>query len=103
MTVTHAGAPVVLHAQPAEAVTATVVDPAAAEGLKLVGLIAYVHVVAVGAACVTVTVWPAAVNVAVRAAPVFGLTVSVTVPLPAPLAGLIEIHAGAPLTFHEHP
>ncbi len=40
VTVIHAGAPLVVHAHPAAVVTATAVEPPAAVGLTLVGLIA---------------------------------------------------------------
>jgi hypothetical protein len=40
VTVIHAGAPLVVHAHPAVVVTATVVEPPAAVGLSLVGLMA---------------------------------------------------------------
>jgi hypothetical protein len=40
----------------------------------------------------TVYVWPAIVRVAVRAAPVFAATVTVTVPEPVPLVGLTDAH-----------
>ena len=38
VTVIHAGAPLVVHVHPASVVTATVLDPPAAVGLRLVGL-----------------------------------------------------------------
>jgi len=38
VTVIHDGAPAVVHAHPAVVVTATVLDPPAAVGLRLVGL-----------------------------------------------------------------
>jgi len=43
VTVIHAGAPVVVQVHAAVVVTATVVDPPAALGLKLVGLMLYEH------------------------------------------------------------
>src|SRR4051794_38969444 len=44
------------------------------------------------AACVIVSVWPAIVAVPVRAAPVFGATVTATLPLPVPAARSSVIH-----------
>ena len=45
------------------------------------------------AAWLTVYVWPPAVTVAVRAAPVLAATVTTTVPVPVPLAGATVAHA----------
>ena len=54
VTVIHDGAPVVVHVHAAVVVTPTAMDSPAAVGLKLVGLMLYVH----GAACVTVNDCP---------------------------------------------
>lgn len=52
----------------------------------------------------TVTVWFATVNVAVRAAPVFAATVNVTVPFAVPLdPDAIEIHATVLAAVHGQP
>ena len=98
VTVIHDGAPFVVQAHPAVAVTAMVVELPATVGLKLVGLMLYVH----AAACVTVNDWPAIVSVAVRVAPVLAATATVTDPLPLPLPPVTVIHAGAPLVVHVH-
>jgi hypothetical protein len=96
------GAPLVLHAQSLDVVTATVVDPPAAVTLKLVGAIEYAQA-EFATACVTVTVWPATVSVALRAAPVFAPMLSVTVPLPPlPPVPVMAIHDGTPLMLQEH-
>jgi hypothetical protein len=103
VTTIHCGAPLVLHAQALDAVTATVVDPPAAVGLKLVEPIEYAHG-ELAAACVTVTALPATVSVAIRSEPVFALTLSVTIPLPPlPPVPVMAIQDGTPLMFHEHP
>ena len=99
VTVIHDGAPVVVHVHPAAVVTATAVDPPDPLGLKVVGLMLYVH----GAACVTVNDCPAIVSVAVRAAPVFAATTTVTDPFPLPLPPVTVIHDGAPVVVHVHP
>ena len=47
-------------------------------------------------ACVTVTVWPATVNVALRdEAAVFAVAVALTVPSPDPLAPLVTVSQDA--------
>jgi hypothetical protein len=101
--VIQAGAPVVFQEHPVDVVTATVVGPPVAGGLKLVGLIEYVH----GDAWVTVTVCPPIVSVAVRVAavgPVFAPAVTVIVPGPLPLVGVAESHVdGTPLTLQAQP
>ena len=71
-----------VHAQDAEVVTATVPEPPAPGTSALVGDSEYAQ----PPACVTVKVWPAAVIVAVRAAPVLATAAKRTVPLPVPLA-----------------
>lgn len=56
-----------------------------------------------GAACETVNVFPAAVIVPVRAAPVFAATLNATVPLPVPDAPLeIVIHPAFDAAVHAH-
>jgi hypothetical protein len=56
-------------------------------------------------ACVTVTVWPAIVTVALRdEAAVFAVAVTPTVPFPDPLAPLVGVsHAALLVAVHVHP
>ena len=54
------------------------------------------------AAWVTTNDWPAIVSVAVREAPVFAWTASVTDPLPVPLPPVTVIHVGAPVVVQLH-
>jgi len=86
VTVIHAAALLTaVHAHPLALVT--VIEPVvpAAGADRLAGEIAYVHVAA-AAACVTVTVWPATVNVPVReVVAVLAATLYPTFALPAPL------------------
>ena len=55
-------------------------------------------------ACVTLTLCPPMVSVALRAlAALFAATVTVTVPLPLPLAGDTVAHAAFDEAVHAHP
>ncbi len=91
---------VAFHAQPLAAVTATVPVPPAAAIDWLAGAMEKLQ----PAACVTVNGVPAIVTVALRAAPVFGLTEKPTVPLPVPLAPLvIEIQGASLVAVHAQP
>jgi hypothetical protein len=87
LSVSHAWLLVADHtASLSDAVTVTLCAPPPAGALQLVGVTVNV---AVPAACVTVTGWPAMVAVDVRLAPlVVAAAVKVTVPLPVPLAAL---------------
>ena len=56
-----------------------------------------------GASCATVTVWPAIVSVALRAAPVLALAINITVPEPVAPAPLVTVRNVALLTaVHAH-
>lgn len=91
------------HVDPALTATEPVPPDAAADAL--VGLIEYVHAGAgVTAACVTVKVRPAIVNVPVRAAPVLAATVKAVDPLPLPAAPEVTVIQGTLLAaVHAHP
>jgi hypothetical protein len=54
------------------------------------------------AAWLTVYVCPAIVRTAVRAAPVFAVAVTVTVPDPVPAAGLTFAHVDVPIAVQLH-
>ena len=54
------------------------------------------------AACVTSCAWPAIVTVALRAPPVFALTVIDTLPLPVPDIGLTVSQSALSDTLQEH-
>jgi len=89
---THERVSVVVQLQPAAVVTLTLPVPAAAAGVSKVGAAVKVH--GGGApACVTVTVWPATVTLAVRGeVDVLAVNEKMVVPLPMPVAPeLIEI------------
>jgi hypothetical protein len=98
VTVIHDGAPVVAHVQPPLVVTVTDVDPPAAAGENVVGLMPKLQ----PADWLTVNETPATVSVAVRAAPVFASIVRLTVPLPVPVPPVTLIHDGTPETLHAH-
>jgi hypothetical protein len=92
-----------VHAHALPAVTVTVPVPPAGAVASLAGLMAYVH--AAGASgCAMASVWPATTTVPLRAPPVFGRTVKLTLPLPVPLdapamviqsARLVAVHLQA--------
>ena len=91
---------VAFHAQPLAAVTATVPVPPPTTIDWVTGAIEKLQ----PAACVTENGVPAIVTVALRAAPVFGLTEKLTVPLPVPLAPLvIEIHGASLVAVQAQP
>lgn len=91
-----------VHAQPEPVVTVTPCVPPPLAIEADVGDAANVHEAA--AAWVTVTVRPATVTDPVRdCAVVFAGTVSVTEPLPLPLAGVTAIHAAPELAVHAQP
>jgi hypothetical protein len=63
-----------------------------------------VHGGGAAAACVTVNVWPATVNVPVLAAPLFDAMLNATDPLPLPEAPLvIVIHDAFDVALHAQP
>jgi hypothetical protein len=85
---------------PLEVPTVNVPLPPADVSVRLVGVSVYEHVFA---ACVTVKVRPAIVNVPVRCKAVeFGATVKFTAPLPVPLLPPVTvIHAKLLVATHE--
>jgi len=91
-----------VHAQPVARVTVLLPLPPAAENDCVVGEIDAVHG---AAACVTVNVAPAIVSVPVRLdATVFAATLKPTVPLPEPVAPLVNVIQAALLAaVHAHP
>ena len=100
--VNHGALLVAVQLQPAGAVTAIEAEPPAAGIIRSVGDNVYVH----GAPpCVTVTVCPAMVSVALRnAAEVFAVAATFTVPLPDPLAPLVIVnHAALLVAVHVQP
>ena len=84
----------------------TLNDPvdAVAGALALDGDSEYVHG-GIGAACVTITVWPAIVSVPVRCAPTFEKMSNATIALPEPLAldGRITTNCALLVAVHVHP
>jgi len=90
VAVSHPALLVVVQAHPAGAVTVSEPVPAAAVNDWLAAEMVKVH----GApACVTVTVWPATVRVAVRAVcPVFAVAANVRVPVPVALPPAVTVN-----------
>lgn len=91
---------VAVHEHPAAAAIAIFPVPPSAGIAVLSGAMRKAH------ACDwdTVTVWPATVTVAVLGAPLVGATDSVTVPVPASVAGPLTVIHGTPLEAdHGHP
>ncbi len=92
-----------VHAHPLALVTATLPLPPVASTDWLDGAIAKLHGGG-GAGCDTVSVSPAIVRVPVRAAPLLGVALYTTAPLPVPLAPReIDIHATFDVAVHEQP
>jgi hypothetical protein len=79
----------------ADAVTVTVALPASGPMLALVGAMLKVHGGGGAAAWSTVKVLPATVTVPLRAPPVLAAMLTVTLPLPTPLAPLAIVSHGA--------
>jgi hypothetical protein len=95
VTVSHDAVLVAVQPQPAAAVTATDALPPPTTMLRVVGETVNAHVMP---GCVMVTACPATVSVAFRAAVVvFAVAVTLTVPLPDPLAPLVTVSHDAPL------
>ena len=106
-------APLVIVSQPAfdvavqaqvdaDAVTAIVPLPASAPMFALAGAIVNVHGAGAAAAWLTVKVRPAIEIVPLRALPVFAAALTVTLPLPVPLAPLVIVnHAAFDVAVHE--
>jgi hypothetical protein len=90
-----------VHVQPACDVTVKVPELPNADGVRLKGVTAKLH----GADCVTVTLLPATVSVAVReAVVVFGDALKPTVPLPVPLDPLTTLtHPALLAAVHPQP
>jgi hypothetical protein len=99
VTVIHGVVVVAVHGQDVPVMTLSVRLLAVASTAKLTGVTVEAQPVA---ACVTVTVWPAAVNVPVRGLPVaFCAMENVTEPIPEPLApDVIVIHGVVVVAVH---
>jgi hypothetical protein len=118
MMVIHELLLVAVHAQLLLVTTATEPPPPLSLNDWLVGAMAKVHVVGVGPGvgagpgagvgaappCVTVNDWPAIAIDPVREAPLFGLTLNATTPLPLPFVPEeIPIHVAVLLALQEQP
>jgi hypothetical protein len=102
LMVSQAASLVAAHVHPAGAVTPVVDDPAAAGNVVEVGVTPKVQVMPLW---VTVTAWPATVNVPTRCAvAVFAVASKVTVPLPFPVAPPLMVSQAASLVaVQAHP
>jgi hypothetical protein len=99
VTVIHEGTPLTVHVQAPGALTAMLPVSALRECDALVGAsVAPAHC---PASCVTLKLFPATVNVALRAAPTFAAAVRASVPLPVPEEAIVT-QVGLPVTVHGH-